>query len=497
MQHPTKLVVVKRGTVVLAVVAVALGAVAYVQVILRIDPFAGLKKTSKAVDPNLGLRMDGVQIQSYDQGKLEIKAGMDRMDVSQDMKTYNLYGIRNGAFFGKQGAMQFDAPKASWDVEHHELKASDGGHVKDKNVDLNVPEFLYGSDTGDVVAPGHVTGRLNNGQIDATNVKYNINSAAFDSGPARWVGKPDFSLQDAGQSDKRIWDVYGKKAHQKDDIWTGTDARATDGDIIVYGDHVEDNRKTHVATVTGHVRYYSPKANMTCDKAVIERDPKKVTMTGNVVMVLRPKEKQDKATDNEEIPPYKPVVPDSIAKDRPPAPPGEPTEEQKRVAEKIRSTKNVRDYQTNCLADKVIYWYKKGERHAEISGHPQALQIFPDESWRQAWANSAEYNGETEKLKLISSEGQQDTRMINSIGDDATADWIEVSTKDGDDETDAQNWKGRFQDYNNEVPKADKAKKPPPAGGKTGGGTGGGNGRGKNQAKPGLSGPIGQPKKKG
>src|ERR1019366_3974108 len=84
-------------------------------------------------------------------------------------------------------------------------------------------------------------------------------------------------------------------------------------------------------------------------------------------------------------------------------------------------------------ADRIVYWYKKGERHADITGSPQAQQELPEGRWRMAWSNHAKYDGEKETLTLISSPGLHDTRMKNSIGDDGTAAIYTFSTKDDDD----------------------------------------------------------------
>jgi hypothetical protein len=158
MANPTKLLVFKRASFALGTLAVVLGAGAVVETVVRIDPFAGLKQTSKDVDPKLGVRIEGVTLESYDGEKLVTSAQMDRMDIRQDRQHYDLFGVRNGVFYSDKGALQFDAPKAEWIVPTHKMEAPDGGHVKDKNVDLNVPHFAFKSDMGEVSIPGEVTG---------------------------------------------------------------------------------------------------------------------------------------------------------------------------------------------------------------------------------------------------------------------------------------------------------------------------------------------------
>jgi hypothetical protein len=102
------------------------------------------------------------------------------------------------------------------------------------------------------------------------------------------------------------------------------------------------------------------------------------------------------------------------------------------------------------------------------------------------WSHEAAYDGEIERLKLKSSEGQFDTRMRNSIGDDLTCKNAEFSTKDNDSYYEAWEEKGRGKSYDEEANEAagkaaaDKKKKddgktpPPPV-----------------KNPPGLNGPIG------
>jgi lipopolysaccharide export system protein LptA len=385
------------------------------------------------------------------------------------------------------------------------LEARDG-HIKDKNVDLKVPQFAFRSDTGDVHIPGGVNGKVSGGIANARGIEYNVNSGIMKAAHVRWEGKLAFDLQDGDQNASRVWSLEGDNSKQVGDIQMCDNGIATDQNIAVLADHLERNKKTEILTATGHVRYFSSKTNMLCEKAVIERKIKKATLTGNVQMLLKAKEKQDTVSIEEGIPPYRPVVPEEIAKNRPKADASGQTEEQKKLDEEIRSGKNARDYPTMCYADQVVYWYKKGERHAVITGNPQARQEFRENGWRQAWTNTAYYDGEKETLKLVSTDGKFDTRMLNSIGDDFVTDWVTFSTKEGDEDYEGGHMKGNFADYSEEVPPADKLKKPitlPGDKGNTGGGTGTTGGGGQkppppNRAKTSLSGAIqGKGKKKG
>lgn len=476
MSNPNKILALRRGTFALAAIAAVLAAGAYVQTIIRFDPFASLKKTGKLVDPSLGARMENVKIESYDKEKLVTKAEMDRMDVRQDKQHYDLFGVHNGVFFSDKGLLNFDSPRAEWNVPGHQMNAPQGAHVEGKNLDLQVSQFAFRSDKGMVDINGAVKGKLNGGNVEARGVKYNVDNGMVKTGPIRWEGKIPSEIQVADQTDPHVWNIESDDFHQVGDIQTYTNGVAFDGDIYVLADVIEHNQKTDLVTATGHVRYFSSKADMVCDKAVIERKVKKATMTGNVQMLLKEKEKQATVSKDEVIPPYRPVVPDEIAKTRPKANQTTQTPEQKKLDDEIRSGKNVHDFPTICYADQIVYWYKKDERHAEITGKPQARQELHDGGWRQVWTHVGYYDGEKDTLKMVSSEGQKDTRMLNSIGDDLTADWVLFSTKEGEDgDWSGKGVKGHVVDYSDEVPRDSKkapVKQPTEKTGTTSGGTG-------------------------
>jgi hypothetical protein len=486
MSSSNRIVAVKRGSLLVAALAVVLAAGAVIQTVLRIDAYAALKATSKSVDPNLGVRIEGVTIKSYEKDKLVLKANMDRLDVRQDKQHYDLFGVKDGVFYSKKEALEFDAPKAQWNVQAHELEAPDGGHIKGKEADLQVPQFAFNSKTGVMNTLGPVKGKLSGkikGNIEAKGVRYDINKGSIRTGPISFAGT--FSgFQEAGQTSQRRWKLAGELMESEGDTRIYTKGEATDGDIWVFADRIEQNVKTDIIIATGHVKYISVKTNMACDKAVIDRAKKVATLTENVTMLLKAKEKQVAIKSDEGIPPFRPIVPAEIAKTRPQAEIDGPTAEQKKLDDEIRSSRNIRDYPTVCYADKVVYWYGKDNKHAEISGKPQARQELRDGAWRQIWTNMAYYDGEKDTLKLVATPGKDDLRMIDSIGDDSTAETLIVSTEEGNDKIWATKVRATVPDYDNEIPKGDKPKTAT-----TGGG--GGQGTPPPKQKPPLSGGIG------
>jgi hypothetical protein len=110
-----------------------------------------------------------------------------------------------------------------------------------------------------------------------------------------------------------------------------------------------------------------------------------------------------------------------------------------------------------CSA-KIEYWYGKGSRRAVITGAPQGRQELPESRWRHVWTNVAYYDGENETLKLVSTKDKKDTLEKNSLGDAVTADWMEVSTKEDDDQMSGHGFAGHFASLDDEdVARKDKS----------------------------------------
>src|SRR5690606_19094504 len=133
-------------------------------------------------------------------------------------------------------------------------------------------------------------------------------------GPLQWNGRIALGLQEEEGQSLRQWQIKTEGRMRYEDSTGknyGQKCTATDGDIIVMSDNFEHDTKTDVLTVTGNVRYFSTKANLTCEKAVIYRKEKRAVLTGAVKMLIKPRSKQTKAV-VEEIPPFRPIVPEEI-----------------------------------------------------------------------------------------------------------------------------------------------------------------------------------------
>ncbi len=427
---------IRAGWGVLAL-AGAVGIVLYVRWLVSVDPFARFRpNVREPLGGQIGVRLEDVKLTVFSAEQLIGECKVGRVDVRRDRQKMDLYAIADGRYVGKEGDVRFSGPTAEYDASRGMLRASQGARVWNADMDLTSGEFAYHERQERLIVPGNIRGKLFGGEVIATRLEYFPRTGAYATGPIEWTGEIEALEQEAAQGRRVKWTIKAVgSAKAKGDVEEYQNVEATDGEVLLKAPKVELNRKTDVLKATGRVYYYGLDANLVCDEVTVYRKEKRAVLVGNVTMLVKPEEEE--RLEVVEIPPFQPVVPEEIARTRPPAP-QRTSEEQKKQEEEIRSTKNLRKYPISVHAERIEYWYKKGERHAQISGSPEAFQGLPNDGWRRAWAPKAYYDGEKETLKMISSEGKRDTRVKTSVGDDLVATWFLVSTKKGQE----NEWEG-------------------------------------------------------
>jgi len=441
------------------------------------DPLAAMRTADTSEIPlNVGIQMKGVSLRHYEGKDLTTQCNLDRIDVQQNRQIYDLVGVKNGRYATKKGVFKFEAESGNWNGFSQTLTCSKAVKVSGKDLDLTSTNIIFDQRKQQMDITSDVQGKAFGGKIWLANLSYGFESESLASSHAKWSGKlPGEFVQDTPGVSGRTWDIDIKNNKLKGDLMEGTDGTFTDGEIIVRAPKkMSYDRKKEILTASGGVLYFSGKANILADQVVVYRKEKRAVLTGNVQMLVKPKKEQDLPPKQEEIPPFIPNVPDDILAKRP-----LPENDLKQKAEQVRDSKTLREYPLAVNSQKIEYWYRKGQRRAEITGMPQARQELPEGQWRYAWTERAAYDGEKELLKMFSG-AKMRSRMKNSVGDDLNADWFEFSTKENDDEYSAENLKGKFADTSDEDERPDGKKKDPPKGGQGGGQSGGG-----------LQGPIG------
>lgn len=441
---------------------IALGVAAQgIRKFLTLDPFAILRSNEILGAPDVGIRLTDVEVRQYAGPKLSARLHVGRIDIRRDRAIYELSGLKNGRYFGKEGDLSFAADKGYFNAAQHYLEVDSNASVANEDFQLRTSSLRFDERRGLLTIPGEVKGTLKGGALTATKFEYRTADESFETGPWTWTGAPVALLQEESQPGKSKWDISAKRTKgggTKTNTNTYFEAQAGDGEIIVKSPLIEHNTKTDVLTATGNVQYFSSSANLTADKVIIYRKEKRAVLIGNVRMLVKPDADRDMPAKVEEIPPFKPVVPDDVKAARPTAPVEKEDPEQ---TDQLRQPKTLRDFPLVVSANQIEYFYTKGKRRAIVTGSPQARQELTNGRWRHLWAFKADYNVETEILRTESAPDKREVRMKNSIGDDLVAKWLEVSTKEDDDSYDGEDVTGTFMADEDEIPRDDKKPKDP------------------------------------
>lgn len=408
-------------------------------------------------------------------------ARADQIDVSRDRYRTVLLGVDQGTFKDDRRTFRYRAKRAEWNDGTQVLAITGGVRITAKDLDLRGPEAVFEAKPQVLRAVGGVTGEVLGGRFGCGRLSYGTESGVYQLINVGWSGRiPEKYAEDAPlQVRQREWNfraVTSKNSKQNPRIWTHVDAIATDGEVIVIAPKIIHNQETDEFVATGtpdkQVQYFSAEANMVADQVDVFRKERRAVFGGKVVMLVKPKAQRDQKAKVEPLPAFQPKAPDQVKAERPTPGRAKPEVDQD---EEIRNTKSVRDFPLVLNAGKIEYWYAKGSRRAVITDNPQGRQELPNGRWRHIWSHVGYYDGEKEELKLVSTKGKKDTRMKNSIGDDAIADWLVLSTAEDNEEFSGSGIEADFVDLSNEDPRNDDKKSGnPPGGNPPPGGNGGG-----------------------
>lgn len=413
-------------------VALSLG---YARHLMGSDPFARFDKRQAGPQDVLASMKD-VDMVQYHKDQLISQAHVGQLNMRTDRQTFDLTNVYDGVLYTEDGKIDFRAEQATWDAANLQLNVNAGASLASPNFSLRMPSFTVDQRNGMVKVPKEIRGRFFGGEITAKEFAYNLNTGDGKVGPNTWVGKASLQQDTGTPQTPTKWNFQSSGlSFYKNGIQVWKNAQASDGEVVVQGDQIERNTKTDVITATGNCLYFSQKANLACDRVVVYRKEKRAVLSGSVRMLIKPKDSMERqvTVGSGEIPPFRPMVPDQAVAEGAPS----QSSEDRALDDEIRSGKTTRKYPVVVLSSNVEYWYGKGNRHAVITGSPQASQQLTGPRWRKVWANKVLYDGEKESLRLLSAEGKEDVRMKTSKGEDILADWFEFSTKEGDD-----SWQG-------------------------------------------------------
>jgi lipopolysaccharide export system protein LptA len=459
-----------RIVVVVLGIALATWGIHLLGSMLTIDPYASMRKRTGPLGEDVAVRMSGVTLIQYDELKELGLADIERIDVRNNRMVFDLYGVSKGRLLTREGEFKFSAEHGKWDSAAKFLEVNQGARVWNDDIDLQIPAFHYDGSKQEMRTDDMVKGKVFGGQLLARGIRLTGAKQAI-VGPGSWTGMLALAEQEQPRTSRSPWKFeWADPMNIDGDLVTYTNATATDGEVIVKGSKIQWNRRTNVLVVTGKVSYYSPEANLTADRADVFRRERRVVLLGNVDMMVKPRDAQSQAT-VVEIPPFRPEVPDAVQAGRPAAPPTTNDSGAEKPEDRLRSGTNLRDYPTVITANRIEYWYRKGERRATITGNPQARQQFVDASWRHVWAHQGFYDGEKETLRLIAKTPTAlEVIYKNSIGDDMKTQWVQFSTKEGDEIVSMGKGTGVMvaTEDDEDIPEPKREGPPPPLSGRIG-----------------------------
>ena len=436
------------------------------------DPFVGLHlQNSGTLAASIGIRMDDVELRDFNENRLVSSAFAKRVDVQQDRQSATLFNVSRGVYNSEKGPIRYEAAQAVWNFQSGQVNVTKHVAVRNKDLDLHADGLRFEQLSSLLAISGDISGRLYNGDVVAKALVYNMKTGGIDTGPVEWTGELRLSPQDDKSVTPKKWKIKSdgvKSAGSNSDTVIYQNCTASDDDLIVAAPLVQVNRKTDVLTASGGIHYYSGKADIVADRCTIFRKEKRAIVGGHVFMFVKPKSQEDQPPKEEPLPDFKPVAPSQVIATHNTGPLDK--DALKAKEDEIRSSKNFREFPLVVVSEKIEYWYAKGNRHATITGAPQMRQALKADEWRHIWAYSAQYDGESEQLKLLSSGKNRDALMKNSLGDEVKAADILVSTKEDDDTFEAHQMLGDIYSSDDDLPKDDKKAVPPPT--KSGGGNG-------------------------
>lgn len=462
----------------LGVVGVVLVAVYGVWVVMNTDALAPFRKKNGTNLMAEGVTFSKSQVKNYKGDRLVLAAEVGQTKVLDDWSVVDWYDVKDGKFYTEEGkVVHFNLKKATYGVYSKAIVSEDPVRVWSDDYDLHANGFVYDDASQTLTVSGAVDGMLDKGDLHSDKVVIKVDKGKLMAYGSTWTGPVAF--QDGKK--KSVWHFDAGDVEYVNGRSVVTNGKGHDDDQAIKADTMVYEREKDVVTADGNVRYWGKEANLACNHAVIERKEGKATLTGKKPVTMLVKPKGDQTVKQEEIPPLTPMVPDDIKKGRPEAVATGTAPADK--AKQVRDTENLRKYPITIQAGQVIYWYKEGSRHAEITGSPWAFQQIDADLWRKMWADKVLYDGEKDLMNLLSAEGKKNVRMENSLGDQFRASSMDIVTTEGVDKYSLHGLADGMY-----VPQEGEDLPTPPGGGSTGGSgssTGGSTGGG-------LSGPIGR-----
>lgn len=414
---------------------------------MREDALADLRYQQGKSDPEVQMQMEDVVLRHYDAGKLIHQAKVGKFTVTRDRRVTRATDVTEGKVLREgQPAFEYTATEANWDDYAKKLFATGTIRVMNKDLRFSTSELQFDEAADKVVLAKPIVGVIYGGSMKAASFEADLKTKAYRATNIVWQGQ---AKPEVVNRPPRRWNVKATTftALNEDQI-EYMKPEATDGEIAVRAEKGSWDRKKDIFVATGGVRYFSREVNLIAEKVTIYRKERRAVLEGRVTMLIKPED--ERKLEIVELQPLRPIVPEEVLKTRPTAPKASERDRE------VRDLNNRRRYPVRVTASAIEYFYGDGNRRANISGSPQARQELDGGRWRQIWAHSAVWNGESDVLTLSSATGAKSVRFMTSLGDDLRARSATVSTKEGEERYSISEAEGEvYSDDEDDIPRPD------------------------------------------
>jgi hypothetical protein len=399
-----------------------------------VDPFADYRNKFGSVFNNpYAISLNHVKVAAYDGQTPLCRFDVNTIDVRRDEREIWLRECSQGVLYdaGKPVA-NFEAKLVRWDANQRRAECIGVARLKTKDMEVATETATWEETTSLLTFPKPISGTLSGGKVEAAGGSVRLATREIALGRGSWTGLVNFQADKEKPKKRRfVYRWQSIKKTSKPPVATYVGAEAIDEDDTFFrADLIVHQEEPDIADCTGACAMRSPRMDITSKKTVIELKIKKATITDGVTMTMWPKPAD--VADMKLLP-----------------------KEGDEWDEPLHSRKIGKAFPVRATSDVITYFYADDKRVANLDGHVHARQDLPGGAWREITANKAVLDDIKETLRL-----DGNVHYVASNEDDFTVEWMEISTKEGD-----ESWSAGPGSGKSTTPKEKEGEKP-----KTGGG---------------------------
>lgn len=373
-----------------------------VRTVQQQDPFARFSRDfAQSGLGDVGVRLENVEILLRHENQPIAQFSAERVDMHRTRDFWWVYQVRDaklfqdGKLFAKAAAGYLEYRSIRQEVyvsDHPRFTLLHNRWLKDKPVQATVPAMLWNLKNRTLQSEGAIQLHWEGGRAETESLSMNLADSSVGLGagfiqmtpaamPTRLSTILPLGTQDSNQNNRKqqreLKITWKGRARSQNDVLKVSDLQVLDGDTEMKAKSAElDNEQQHVVA-TGDLQMKDPRAELTGDKLEAWLDEKRAMLTGNVRLLVKPKENGEQ----------KP------AGDKKPETGTQPPDEEEKF-----TLENVKKYPIVITCDEIEYFYRK--KTANLKGNLKATQTLKNGKIRTLTAQKAEYDQKKEILTL-------------------------------------------------------------------------------------------------